>query len=238
MDGAGAISTFATSSCALPRRSSSSWCADDGGLQGLRHHLDHDNGGRKRDTVDCDLRNQTAYRANDLGGGSALGYLIALAIMILPPLPPLLAAWGELMGPTVRRRPGRLLRSTVLYGCMLAAFVAILAPFAWLLISSVARPVDLLAKPLSFIPSQISLDRYAALTIGANPDSAAEGFRAATMNSLLIATAVTAVALAVGIPAAYALARLRFRGRGWLILLFMATYMLPPIALVIPFTRS
>lgn len=133
-----------------------------------------------------------------------------------------------------RPRPRRLLRATILYGCMLVAFVAILAPFAWLLISSVAKPVDLLAKPLSFIPGAISLDRYAALTFGVHPDSAAEGFRAATANSLLVATTVTAVALLVGIPAAYAFARLRFRGRGWLILVFMATYMLPPIALVIP----
>jgi multiple sugar transport system permease protein len=138
------------------------------------------------------------------------------------------------MGPTARRRLRRLLRATVLYGCMLVAFVAILAPFAWLLISSVARPVDLLAKPLSFIPSEISFDRYAALTIGANPDSAAEGFRAAMLNSLTIATAVTGIALVVGVPAAYAFARLRFPGRSRLVLIFMATYMLPPIALVIP----
>ncbi|MDA8238125.1 MAG: carbohydrate ABC transporter permease [Chloroflexi bacterium] len=132
------------------------------------------------------------------------------------------------------RRPRRLLRATILYGAMIAALAAILAPFAWLLISSVSRPVDLLAKPLSFIPTSISFDRYAALTIAANPDSAAVGFRAATMNSLVVASVVTVVALAVGIPAAYAFARLRFPGRGWLVLAFMATYMLPPIALVIP----
>jgi multiple sugar transport system permease protein len=138
------------------------------------------------------------------------------------------------MSPAAVRRVRRLLRATLLYGFMLVAFVAILAPFAWLLISSVAKPVDLLAKPLSFIPSEINFDRYAELTIGANPDSAAAGFRAATVNSLFIATVVTAVALLVGIPAAYAFARLRFPGRGWIILLFMATYMLPPIALVIP----
>ncbi len=133
-----------------------------------------------------------------------------------------------------RVRPRRLARSVVLYGLMALALVAILAPFSWLLISSVALPVDLLAKPLSFVPSSISLDRYAALSFGANPDSAAEGFRAAMVNSLVVATAVTVVGLVVGIPAAYAFARLRFPGRGLLILVFMATYMLPPIALVIP----
>jgi multiple sugar transport system permease protein len=54
------------------------------------------------------------------------------------------------------------------------------------------------------------------------------------LNSLTIATAVTGIALVVGVPAAYAFARLRFPGRSRLVLIFMATYMLPPIALVIP----
>ncbi len=138
------------------------------------------------------------------------------------------------MSAPARRRARRFLWAMILYGLMLVAFVAILAPFAWLLISSVAKPVDLLEKPLRFIPSEISFDRYAALTFGANPDSAAEGFRAAMLNSLTIATGVTAIALLVGVPAAYAFARLRFPGRGRLVLIFMATYMLPPIALVIP----
>lgn len=135
---------------------------------------------------------------------------------------------------SARRRPRGLFRSAVLYGLMLIAFAAILAPFAWLLISSVSRPADLLAKPLSFIPPTVTFDRYAALTFGANPDSSAEGFRAAMLNSLTIATAVTGIALVVGVPAAYAFARLRFVGRSRLVLIFMATYMLPPIALVIP----
>ena len=40
--------------------------------------------------------------------------------------------------------------------------------------------------------------------------------------------------MVVGTLAAYAFARLRFPGRSWLILAFMATYMLPPIALILP----
>ena len=141
------------------------------------------------------------------------------------------------MAPPTRRsrRSGRFrAKQAILYGLMLLVLIAILAPFAWLLISSVSRPVDLLDKPLRFIPSEISLDRYAALTIGADADPAAEGFRAAMLNSLTIATVVTGIALVVGVPAAYAFARLRFPGRGRLVLIFMATYMLPPIALVIP----
>ncbi|MDQ2934884.1 MAG: carbohydrate ABC transporter permease [Chloroflexota bacterium] len=117
---------------------------------------------------------------------------------------------------------------------MAVALVVILAPFAWLLISSVAAPVDLLARPLRWIPEHIGFDRFAALTISSSPDENSEGFRAAIINSTVVASSVTVVSLLVGTPAAYAFARLRFPGRGWLILAFMATYMLPPIALILP----
>jgi multiple sugar transport system permease protein len=137
---------------------------------------------------------------------------------------------------SVRHRLFRrgILASALLYAGMLLAIIVVLAPFVWLLISSVAAPVDLLRRPLAWIPQHIILDRFADLTFGSSPDANAEGFRAALINSSVIASAVTIVSLVVGMPAAYAFARLRFPGRGWLILAFMATYMLPPIALILP----
>jgi len=132
--------------------------------------------------------------------------------------------------PTARR----LLRRAFLYLGMGLALLVVLAPFAWLLISSVAEPVDLLRRPLRWIPEHIAFDRFAALTFGSSADSTALGFRAALLNSTIIATTVTVVSLVVGTLAAYAFARLRFPGRSWLILAFMATYMLPPIALILP----
>ena len=128
----------------------------------------------------------------------------------------------------------RTLRSTLLYAAMLIAVVVVLAPFAWLLISSVAAPVDLLRRPLQWIPTHIGYDRFAQLTFGSSPDDTAQGFRSAIVNSMVIASTVTVVSLIAGTLAAYAFARLRFPGRGWLVLAFMATYMLPPIALILP----
>lgn len=122
----------------------------------------------------------------------------------------------------------------LLYAGMLIALVVVLAPFAWLLISSVAAPVDLLRRPLQWIPSHIGFDRFAQLTFGTSPDDTAQGFRSAIVNSMVIASTVTVVSLIAGTLAAYAFARLRFPGRGWLVLAFMATYMLPPIALILP----
>ena len=135
-----------------------------------------------------------------------------------------------------RRRVRAKLTATTgfLYAMMALALIAILAPFAWLLISSVAAPVDLLERPLRWIPSHVSLNRFADLTVGSTVDDSALSFRAAFVNSTIIASVVTAVAVVVGTLAAYAFARLRFPGRGWLVLAFMATYMLPPIALILP----
>lgn len=136
--------------------------------------------------------------------------------------------------PRRRRRPRRLARAALLYAGMVIALVVVLAPFVWLLISSVAAPVDLLARPLKWIPEHISFDRFVQLTVGSEPNDQAQGFRSALLNSSLIASTVTALSMVVGTLAAYAFARLRFPGRGWLILAFMATYMLPPIALILP----
>jgi multiple sugar transport system permease protein len=143
-------------------------------------------------------------------------------------------ATGAAIAAPRRIRPRRILRAGLLYLGMLIALVVVLAPFAWLLISSVAAPVDLLARPLQWIPEHISFDRFIELTIGSQPNDQAQGFRSALVNSMVIASTVTAVAMVVGTLAAYAFARLRFPGRGWLILAFMATYMLPPIALILP----
>src|SRR5450759_431620 len=131
-------------------------------------------------------------------------------------------------------RVRRVARTAFLYGAMIVALIAILAPFAWLLISSVAEPVDLLERPLSWIPAHITFQRFADLTVGNTADDSALSFRAAFINSTVIASTVTVVALMVGTLAAYSFARLRFPGRSWLILAFMATYMLPPIALILP----
>jgi multiple sugar transport system permease protein len=53
-------------------------------------------------------------------------------------------------------------------------------------------------------------------------------------NSLLYAVVITAVQLAINTLAAYAFARMSFRGRGVLFSLLLATMMLPPAVLLVP----
>lgn len=121
----------------------------------------------------------------------------------------------------------------LVYGSALFTAVVILAPFAWLVISSVASPVDLLARPLRWIPEHASFARYVSIFEGGVND-AADTFRAALVNSTIVAASSVAISMVVGVFGAYAFARLRFRGRRLTVLVFLSTYMLPPIAIVIP----
>jgi multiple sugar transport system permease protein len=119
-----------------------------------------------------------------------------------------------------------------IYAAAVFVSLVILAPFAWLIISSVAAPVDLLTKPLRWIPAHASLFRYAAIIFGTNSDTVMT-FRAAMLNSTIVAASSVLISLGVGIFGAYAFARLRFRFQRGILLLFLSTYMLPPIAILI-----
>jgi multiple sugar transport system permease protein len=119
-----------------------------------------------------------------------------------------------------------------IYAAAVFVSLVILAPFAWLIISSVAAPVDLLTKPLRWIPAHASLSRYAAIIFGTNSDTVMT-FRAAMLNSTIVAASSVLISMGVGIFGAYAFARLRFRFQRGILLLFLSTYMLPPIAILI-----
>jgi multiple sugar transport system permease protein len=120
-----------------------------------------------------------------------------------------------------------------IYAAAVLTAAIVLAPFAWLLISSVASPVDLLARPLKWIPAHISFDRYASIFHAGTNDAAAD-FRSGMINSAIIASSSVAISMAVGIFGAYAFARIDFRFRRTSLLFFLSTYMLPPIAILIP----
>jgi multiple sugar transport system permease protein len=127
-----------------------------------------------------------------------------------------------------RTWPARLL----VYGFACLAMAVALAPFLWLIISSLAAPADLLARPLHWMPEHLSVARYHAIIGGRTDESST--FVASFANSLITATASVLISLSVGIFGAYAFARLRFHFRRTIMLLFLLTYMLPPIAILIP----
>ena len=113
--------------------------------------------------------------------------------------------------------------------------VVVLAPFAWLVISSVSPSSELLASHPHWWPQTPTLTRYKAIfSSTAGEGDVAVNFRLAMVNSFIVASGTTAISLVVGTLGGYAFARLRFRFRRTSLFGFLAIYMLPPIALVIP----
>lgn len=126
----------------------------------------------------------------------------------------------------------RSLFATIMVYVAVAAFVvSVLAPVAWLFIMSISNANDLTTIPLRWIPAEPDFSRYARL-FSLEEGSAGLTFLSALRNSIVVAVSATVIALAAGIPAAYSFSR--FPGRMPLLYAVIVTYMMPPVALILP----
>ena len=119
------------------------------------------------------------------------------------------------------------------YAAAVVVGLGCIAPLAWTLLASVSTQADIVARPARWWPSTLHLDRYATILFDA-ASPVGTSFRAAFMNSLVVGVSTVAISMLVGILGAYAFARLRFPFRKTTLMVFLATYMLPQIALLIP----
>ena len=116
-------------------------------------------------------------------------------------------------------------QSTVLiYAILLLVLSGMVVPLVWTLLTSFKYNVDV---TLGWIPPRWTTDNYTGVF-------RAFSFLRYYANSLFIATAVTVVQVATSALAAYAFARLQFRGRDVLFLGYLSTMMIPADVLMIP----
>jgi multiple sugar transport system permease protein len=108
-----------------------------------------------------------------------------------------------------------------------------LAPFIWLIVSSISTKMDLTSFPPRWIPQNPTLENYQEILFGGKY-SLGELFRFGTMNSLLISITSTFFALILGIPTAYSLSRFKFRGSVMVFITTLLTQIIPPITIAIP----
>ena len=104
--------------------------------------------------------------------------------------------------------------------------LAIAFPLYWALISSLL-PEDQLYRGVGLAPGRLGLEHYRALF-------AERDFWTPLRNSLIVATCTTIGSVSLGALAAYALARLEFRGRNGLVALVLAVSVFPQITVVSP----
>ena len=102
-------------------------------------------------------------------------------------------------------------------------------PFYWMIVSSLRLPGE--GRSTEFIPSPVSVENYQGVFAGTN------NFGRSLINSLIISGTTTILTLLFGIVAAYALARLSFRGKGMVLWLIMACSMFPLIILIPPLLK-
>ena len=109
--------------------------------------------------------------------------------------------------------------------CLVVAAILLfcLFPFSYAMVSSRRPPAELFRPAL--LPLQWTLANYRAVF-------AEQPFGRNILNSILVAGSVVALSLLVATLAAYALARLRFRGRGALLAAILAVSMFPPVAIL------
>ena len=144
-------------------------------------------------------------------------------------------------------------RRTVLFIGSLIFSLYVLAPIAWLVSSSFQSEAEITSVPPHWIPEEPTIENFAAIFKSSSKvvtyetrkqgDTATGGFIPSTAvnllpsmkNSFLVALAVVVLNLLVGVPAAYALAKIRFIGRSTSIYFMLSTRVIPDIALVVPF---
>lgn len=131
--------------------------------------------------------------------------------------------------------------------------VYVLAPVAWLVSSSLQRDAEITSRPPHWIPHEPTLENFEAIfqardkkvtyetrrrgdpATGGYIPSTAKDLIPSMWNSLVVAVSVVLLNLVVAVPAAYAMAKIRFIGRSTSIYFMLTTRVIPDIALVVPF---
>src|SRR5438552_7461069 len=112
---------------------------------------------------------------------------------------------------------------------ILAALVvgSALGPMLWAISTSLKNEVNAVSAIPSLIPSPATLSNY--LSVFSH-----KAFVIELVNSIVYAVGAVAIALAVGIPAGYAASRYTFPAKRSVMLLILATSMVPVVALLVP----
>ena len=122
-----------------------------------------------------------------------------------------------------QRRPAPV--NALLYALLVLLSIVFISPFVWLVLASLKPSSEVFSD--SLLPSTFTLENYTNV------------FRYAPIgqwlfNTVLVSTLSVVLVVASSVVVAYGFARLRFRGRGVLFGVLLASYMLPGAVTLIP----
>jgi multiple sugar transport system permease protein len=125
----------------------------------------------------------------------------------------------------------RKLRRSILYWAILSPLVVVIIfPFAVMFVTAVRPRDELFVYPPTWTFSEFRWDNFAEMWVKTN-------FGGALVNSLYVSITATLIALVLSIPAAYAMSRYRFAGKGAYRTFLLMTQMMSPIVLVLGLFR-
>jgi multiple sugar transport system permease protein len=131
-------------------------------------------------------------------------------------------------------------RALLIHGASILFILWIVLPFAWIVLTSLMTEVESLSVPPHWIPDYITFDNYLAFfdpsTLGNQRlvgGAGAQGAPRAMLNSSIVALSVAILNMIIGSLAGYAFARLNFRGSATLLLVYLATRMVPALAIMV-----
>jgi multiple sugar transport system permease protein len=123
---------------------------------------------------------------------------------------------------------GRKFRIAAIIGISLVFLLAWVFPIVWSVMNSLKTERDVLAYPPKFLFAP-TLDAYRDVLFGSG------SILPNLLSSFIISIGTTIVTMIMAVPAAYSLARLRVPGKRFAGFYVLATQMLPPVGIIIPY---
>ena len=131
-------------------------------------------------------------------------------------------------------------RGLMIHAAAIFFILWIIVPFGWIVLTSLMTEAESLSVPPHWIPDYITFDNYLAFL---NPallgnqrlvgGAAALGALRAMLNSAIVAFSVAILNMIIGSLAGYAFARINFRGSVTLLFVYLATRMVPALAIMV-----
>jgi len=123
--------------------------------------------------------------------------------------------------------PGKRVARIIGYLAMIIVAVALLVPFFWMISSSLKTSNDVFSVPVRWLPETFVWSNYVDIWTQTN-------LLTWIRNTLVLAVVVTFLQVLTGSFAAYGFARMRFRGRDILFLVYIGTIAVPWQSYMIP----
>ncbi|MGK0467637.1 MAG: multiple sugar transport system permease protein [Clostridium sp.] len=119
------------------------------------------------------------------------------------------------------------LNKIVRYSLMLIFFIFMTFPILWILLTSIKPVKEILTLPITYLPKHPTLENYRNILKTTN-------FPVYFRNSMIVSSTSAIVTSTITLFAGYSLARFKFAGKKLTLLIFLATQMVPVVAIIIP----